>query len=166
MCSGEGGLLGRADYDTALSIAAQPWPRGGGPSPTLTTSHCSTDLAKLSRGRVVNLPCISTLARVGESRGGLRTPRVRDPRRAGVRGRALTLAVPPLTKLRPQRPRAVLARRRAVSPPHRHGAVPNANHHAATDTPTTLDYHRLAWSPTRAWPAVPRARSRTAVSYT
>lgn len=58
MCSGEGAPFGRAAVATRR-----------GPSPTLTTSHLSTDLAKLSRGRVVNLPCISTKMR---SNGPLR----------------------------------------------------------------------------------------------
>lgn len=38
-----------------------------GPSPTLTTSHFSTYLAKLSPGRLVNLPCMSTLLMRGRA---------------------------------------------------------------------------------------------------
>ena len=49
MRSGEEALFGRA------AVAARR-----GPSPTCRRVTCSTDLAKLSRGRVVDLSCIST----------------------------------------------------------------------------------------------------------
>ena len=61
-----------------------------------------------------------------------------------MRGRALTLAVPPPANFD-----------RSDQAPFWRAGVPavlitdtawfrNANYHAATDTPTTLDYHRLA----------------------